>query len=69
MQIRSYSKKELAVAYAPDLSYSGARKRLHYWLHLNEPLMAELRAAQYHDSQRLLTARQVEIIFRHLGEP
>jgi len=63
------SKKELALAYAPDLSLQSARNRLHDWLHFNKNLMRELRKANYHDSQRIFTAKQVEIIFEHLGEP
>ena len=63
------SKKELAMAYAPELSESGAYKRLRQWLHFNKQLMAALYEANYRDSQRVFTSRQVQIIFEHLGEP
>jgi len=69
MKIRSYTKKELAMAYAPELSLQGARNRLHNWLHVNKKLMAALYDANYTDSQRIFTAKQVEIIFQFLGEP
>ena len=69
MNIRPYTKKELALAYAPELSVQGARNRLHQWLHFNKQLMSDLYAANYQDSQRVFTSRQVQIIFDHLGEP
>ena len=69
MNIRPYTKKELALAYAPELSVQGARNRLHQWLHFNKQLMADLRAANYQDKQRVFTSRQVQIILDYLGEP
>ncbi len=69
MNIQPMTKKQLALAYAPGLSVGGAANRLCHWLHYNPRLMDELRQTGYRESQHLLTARQVEIIFRHLGEP
>ena len=69
MKISPMSKKQLALAYAPELSESGAYKRLHQWLHFNKNLMADLRAANYQDKQRVFTGKQVAIIFQYLGEP
>ncbi len=63
------SKKQLALAYAPELSESGAYKRLHQWLHFNKQLMSDLYAANYQDKQRVFTSRQVAIIYEYLGEP
>ena len=63
------TKKQLALAYAPDLSVGGAINRLRHWLHHNAALMDELRQTHYRETQHLLTARQVAIIMKHLGEP
>ena len=60
---------ELAMAYAPGLSEGAARRRLNQWLRTSPDLMAKLRAAGFHDRQRVLTPRQVKIIYEHLGEP
>ena len=69
MKISPMSKKQLALAYAPELSESGAYKRLHQWLHFNKQLMSDLYAANYQDSQRVFTSKQVQIIFEYLGYP
>ena len=69
LRVSPMTKKELALAYAPELSVQGARNRLHQWLHFNKQLMSDLYAANYQDSQRVFTSRQVQIIFEHLGEP
>ena len=63
------SKKELSQLYAPELTLGAALNRLRQWLHHNSALMHDLHEANYHDGDRLFTPRQVEIIFRHLGEP
>lgn len=60
---------ELALAYAPGLSEASARKRLREWLSFSPDLMKRLRAAGYRKGQRVLTPRQVKIIYDHLGEP
>lgn len=69
MDYKSMTKKQLALAYAPDLSVGGAINRLRHWLHYNAALMDELRQTHYRETQHLLTARQVAIIMKHLGEP
>ncbi len=63
------TKSDLAMLYAPELSVRGALNRLYRWLHNDESLMAELRAANYRERSRVLTQRQLEIIYRYLGEP
>lgn len=60
---------ELALAYAPGLSENAARKRLRLWLGISPSLMARLQATGYRKGQRMLTPRQVKIIYEHLGEP
>lgn len=69
MQIRSYSKSELAQAYAPHLTVHGAVNRLMAWIKLNAPLYEALKQHGYVDNRRLFTVRQVALIFEYLGEP
>ena len=69
MKVQSYSKKELALSYAPNLSMSGALNRLASWIKQNPPLMAALSDTGYTTRQRVLTCKQVELIFEYLGEP
>jgi hypothetical protein len=63
------SKTQIALAYAPGLSASAARKRLSQWLLTHPKLMTELVATGYIASARVFTPSQVKIIFKHLGEP
>jgi hypothetical protein len=67
--IRSYSKSELAQAYAPDIAPASARNRLAAWIRHNRQLDKALRATGYTPEQRVFTPLQVELIFRYLGEP
>jgi len=69
MKIQSYSKKELALAYAPNLSMSGALNRLAAWISHNPPLVKALDDTGYTIKQRVFTCKQVELIFEYLGEP
>lgn len=69
MEIKSYSKKELALAYAQELSISGARQRLAFMMNRNPGLMEQLSLTGYRKEQRVLSAMQVKLIFEYLGEP
>lgn len=69
MEPRPMRKKELAALYAPGLKPKSALNRLNAWLRYSPELMQELAAADYYATQKLLTARQVKIIFEYLGEP
>lgn len=69
MKIQPYSKKELALAYAPSLSMSAALGRLSTWINSNPDLLLDLERSGYHKHQRLLTSYQVRLIFDYLGEP
>lgn len=69
MQIKSYTKKELALAYAPCLSMSGALNRLASWINGNKELLAALSNCGYQPHQRMFTPYQVRLIFEYLGEP
>lgn len=67
--VRPYSKRELATAYAPDISPVSALNRLAEWIRLNRRLSGELMETGYRPRQRLFTSLQVELIFRYLGRP
>ena len=69
MEIRTYSKKELAIAYAPNISMVAALNRLALWLKTNHQLWDELLQTGYRTTQRYFNSRQVRLIFDHLGEP
>ncbi len=63
------SVKELASLYFPHSAPRSATVQLKRWIDLNRPLCEELRAAGLVSRQRLLTPKQVELIFHYLGEP
>lgn len=67
--VRPYSKRELAVAYAPDISPVSALNRLAEWMRYNDRLLRELANTGYRSRQRVFTSLQVELIFRYLGRP
>ena len=69
MKIQSYSKSQLANAYAPNVGQRAALNRLSSWIRLNHDLTAALAATGYVHTQRIFTSRQVELIFHYLGEP
>ena len=67
--VRPYSKRELAVAYAPDISPVSALNRLAEWMRYNDRLLREHANTGYRPRQRVFTSLQVELIFRYLGRP
>lgn len=69
MELRPYSKSELAQAYAPYITVHAAVNRLMAWIKYNEPLYNALKQSGYTVNQRLFTIRQVALIFEYLGEP
>lgn len=69
MKLKPYSKKELALAYAPDLTLTSALRRLRQWINDDRPLLEALTQAGYRPEQRIFTIKQVEIIFNFIGEP
>lgn len=69
MELKIYSKRELAMAYAPDITAGAAVNRLMQWISLNRSLHRALIETGYHKSQKLFSIRQVSLIFEHLGEP
>jgi hypothetical protein len=68
-QIRPYYKQELALAYSPYVTPRTAVNRLSLWIKYNTELHEALIATGYHPYQKLLTSRQVELIFQYLGQP
>lgn len=69
MQIKSYSKKALALAYAPNLNPDSAVMRLNRWIRHCAPLYEALLSTGYYHTQKVFTAKQVALIFKHLGKP
>ena len=69
MKIKPYSKKELALAYLPDICPESAVNRLMCWIKLNRELSEQLRETGYSRWQKIFTVRQVALIFQYLGEP
>ena len=71
MEIRPYSKSELAQAYAPELGVgnNSALNRLSVWINRNPELLQALERSGYTKNQRLFTSYQVRLIFEYLGEP
>ena len=67
--VRPYSKRELAMAYAPEISPVSALNRLAEWMRYNDRLTRELGDTGYRPRQRVFTSLQVELIFRYLGRP
>lgn len=67
--IHPYYRRELAMAYAPDLLPESAVNRLAQWFKQNRNLTEELHRHGYRPRQQVFTSVQVEIIFRHLGKP
>ena len=69
VRIRPMSKSEIAMAYAPALTPQAAVNRLMQWVKLNPTLRVALQDTGYQKHQKVFTARQVALIFEHLGEP
>lgn len=62
-------KVDLALQYFPDSDPKVAIRHLMRWINGCPPLMDALKATGYHSSQKVLTSRQVSLVFFHLGEP
>ena len=63
-EIRAYGKSELAMMYAPELTDSGARKKLRKWSEVNPRLRYLLKV-----KGNSFTPRQVRKIVEEVGEP
>lgn len=69
MQIKSYSKSQVAQAYFPCATSGAALNLLASWIRRNRQLSEALAATGYRSTQRILSSRQVALIFEFLGEP
>ena len=67
MQARTI--KELGQMYFPNSTSKSAASQLVRWLKYNKRLWTELTETGYYSGQRLLTPRQVSLVFQYLGEP
>ena len=63
------SKQTLAMAYFPDRSKESAGKLLAREIHTNRPLMSALQSTNYSPQRKLLSPKQLQIIYSFLGEP
>lgn len=61
--------KELGQMYFPNSTSKSAGTQLVRWIKYNKYLWQELIEAGYSKGQRLMTPRQVGLIFQYLGEP
>ncbi|WP_455591762.1 DUF4248 domain-containing protein [Bacteroides sp.] len=67
--IRVYTKAELAMLYNPASCIMVALNTLSRWIRMNGPLMKELEAIGYNKFRHSFTPREVELIFKYIGEP
>ncbi len=67
--VKPYYKRDLAVAYAPDITPVAALNRLAVWIRHNRTLWQALLDTGYTNRQRMFTSAQTELIFLHLGRP
>ena len=67
--IRVYTKVELAMLYNPTQCITVALNTLSRWIRMNTPLMAELNAIGYNKFRHSFTPKEVELIFKYIGEP
>ena len=68
-KIRSYSKAELGLLYAPQRNKHNAWEAVKNWIDRCQPLSEALLSSGLTGSTRVLSPRQVELIVQHLGEP
>lgn len=60
---------ELAIRYNPYISVKSARRILRHWISINQPLQTELAANGYLPGQRMLTPKQINVVYKYIGEP
>ena len=69
-EMRSYSKKELALLYFPTAATPHAAvTHLMSWIRRCTPLAAELEKQGCHKTAKWFLAREVRLIIHYLGEP
>ena len=62
-------KQDLAAVYFPDHSKESASKRFAHEIHSNKPFMDALQATGYSRPRKILSPKQLQIIYSFLGEP
>lgn len=67
--LRAYTKKELALMYMPNSSPLSAEKTLMSWINRNIFLAEGLAKLGYNKYRHTFFAREVALIFEHLGPP
>jgi hypothetical protein len=67
--MKSYTKIELALLYNPYLSDAAALLHLRRWIDGQPQLRTELEQIGYNRRRHSFTPREVELIFKYLGEP
>ena len=69
MKTQTLYTKELAALYFTNSTPRAAITQFRRWIDRNESLKNELTETGYMEGQRVFTPRQVELVFRYLGEP
>ena len=69
MDLRSYTKQELALLYFPDSSPAVASAHLMRWIQRIPALMEKLYESGYGKRSKEFTPMQTSYIFYFLGEP
>lgn len=69
MDLRSYTKQELALLYFPDSDPDVARAHLMRWIVRCTQLYEQLQKSGYNKSCKEFNPLQVSYIFFNLGEP
>ncbi len=69
MDLRSYTKQELALLYFPEATPAVASAHLMRWILRNDLLMEKLRESGYGKHHKEFTPLQVSHIIFFLGEP
>ncbi len=69
MEIKSYSKQELAMLYFPDLNPHAAVSRLRRWIRKNPTLCQALARSKTGKNAKFYSKAQVELIVEYLCEP
>ena len=68
-EIRSYTKKELALRYFPSATPHTAVNRLMSWICRCQPLTDALAKQGYRKTSKWFSAREVRLIVEYLGGP
>lgn len=62
-------KRDIATAYAPELTTRAALNRLARWINACQPLKKALKRSGYKVQNRFFRKKDLRLIYRHLGTP